>query len=134
MTNEQAMELGRRAVACKGWRWMAGMKTTAGDRVLGYFEAPVCSRGNGLNDGGWMQDDTPQPYTEIIPDLEDHATLGCLLALVRSAHNDPTITTLYIAGRWEIRCDLVDAAISLAEIGPVGGEAELLISALEFAP
>jgi hypothetical protein len=56
------IELSKRAVACRKWRWLPGMLcTTAGYR-----------KENGA-----------------LPDLEDAATLGCLLALVREAKQCP---------------------------------------------
>jgi hypothetical protein len=69
MTDEQ-IALARRAIACPKWRWMPGMKVSEGFRVtesLAPFMFPV-----------------------DLPDLNDPATLGCLLALVREAHHEPT--------------------------------------------
>jgi len=61
-------DLSRRAVACKGWRWMPGMRDArTGER----YET---------GDGFWI--------VNKWPDLTDPATLGCLLALVRDAHRD----------------------------------------------
>lgn len=62
------MDLARRAVACKHWRWMPGMTTTTGIRIS--------------NLSVWDTD---------LPDLTDPATLGCLLALVREAWRSPLI-------------------------------------------
>lgn len=71
--------LGARAVACKCWRWMPGMKLDAEsetyrltyiymdelDEVRPILEAP---------DGwGW-----PRKGSGWLPDLDDHATLGCI--------------------------------------------------------
>jgi hypothetical protein len=56
--------LGRRAVACKGFRWMPGMADCWGGRVR---------EGDGLD------------RASAFPDFTDAATLGCLLALVREA-------------------------------------------------
>jgi hypothetical protein len=69
MTEEQ-IELAKRAVACKGWRWMPGMAWFDG-RFLQYR---VQSEAHAVvvDEGG-------------LPDLTDPATLGCLLALVREA-------------------------------------------------
>lgn len=66
---EQMLDLARRAVACKGWRWMPGMADCYGRR---------------LREGDWLD-----PAAEF-PDLTDPATLGCLLALVREARGEPT--------------------------------------------
>jgi hypothetical protein len=64
MSQEQMIELARRAVTCRGWRWMPGMADCYGRR---------------LREGDWLD-----PAAEF-PDLTDPATLGCLLALVREA-------------------------------------------------
>jgi hypothetical protein len=70
MTEEQ-IALARRAVACRGFRWLPGMLTTEGMRVV-----VRC-----FGDDNEPDDD--------IPDLTDPATLGCLLALVREARAVP---------------------------------------------
>jgi len=62
--------LARRAVACKGWRWMPGMR---GVRV------------DGTTDRIMDESEASTPNADILPDLTDPATLGCLLALVREA-------------------------------------------------
>ncbi len=93
MTNEliefgsELYSLGKCAVACKGWRWMPGM------RWLEWLESdcgePDYTGRIEDEDGGdgVIRQDRPGE----IPDLSDPATLGCLLALVREAHEDSTI-------------------------------------------
>jgi len=83
--------LSRRAVACKHWRWLPGMLTTDGLRILeggthyviGYKFGET-RRGGGLFDG---------ESTGLLPDLTDPATLGCVLALVREAFPTAPATT-----------------------------------------
>lgn len=118
------IELGKRAVACKRWRWMGGM-----------FD-PVEER--------WI---TRSIYPGTIPDLSDPATLGCLLALVREAYGDPSLyvrlsdTTRVSDGAraWEV-LGWFDAAWSPdGRAGTWRGwgyasEAEALVAALEAAP
>ncbi len=65
--NTDLESLARRAVACRGWRWMPGMADCWGGRVR---------EGDGLD------------RAAALPDFRDPATLGCLLALVREAWVD----------------------------------------------
>jgi hypothetical protein len=77
--------LARRAVACKGFRWMPGMRTVRDD-------------GHGFHIGCTVTASKVKP--EWLPDLTDPATLGCLLALVREACDDPTIRTQASGPYW----------------------------------
>ena len=79
--------LGRRAVACKGWRWMPGMKLLCPERG--------CDRVVRVEDrlyvehGSWT---LPAP-SDILPDFRDAPTRGALLELVREAWKDPEACT-----------------------------------------
>jgi hypothetical protein len=155
MTDEQKA-LSRRAVACKGWRWVPGMAAQA---VLadGAVE-PVVGIVVGFMDvlpSVWWPDllarRVHHPTEHLIPDLTDPATLGCLLALVREAWRCPTVYVRQSTTRrasdsviaWEV-CDLyLDAeacrALGVPREGSVGSwghfsEAEALVFALESAP
>ena len=128
--SEEQIALARRAIACKGWRWMPGMADCWGGRVR---------EGDGLD------------RSSAFPDLSDPATLGCMLALVRKAWRCPTVyvrqsTTRRVSDgviAWEV-CDLyLDAeacrALGVPREGSVGSwghgsEAEALVAALESAP
>lgn len=126
------LDLAKRAVACKHWRWKRGMRTTCGilnggdDWVtFGYDHKDVVV----LNDDGrWL------------PDLTDPATLGCLLALVREAWGDQG---LHCAGRysdgkwlWHVRGGHPHGATFRRRVYAIGHgtEAEALVAALEAAP
>jgi hypothetical protein len=81
MTDEQ-IALARRAVACRGWRWMPGMLTSFNARHLG--------RHLWVDQGSSVVVYADQNEGEV-PDLTDPATLGCLLALVREAWGDKAV-------------------------------------------
>jgi hypothetical protein len=71
-------DLSKRAIACKGWRWMPGM------RAVGRRNLPAA----------WFRVEEVVPsltgeWADAVPDLTDPATLGCLLALVREAWGEP---------------------------------------------
>lgn len=125
---DQMQDLARRAVACKHWRWMAGM-------LVHNADGPV------RIDGG---DSEPFIYGRCqwsgerfelsvrsgpCPDLTDPATMGCLLALVRKAWSDKVacICTLHYASKWFV--DLPNG-----EVVCCATEAEALVTALEAAP
>ena len=98
--NEEMQVLARRAVACKRWRWMDGMRTQGGDRAQGRIDL-------GLEDSYSWDVDTSgyrlfDGATEL-PDLTDPATLGCLLALVREAWDDRGVyNVLRPSGIWMV--------------------------------
>jgi len=77
MTDEQ-IALAKRAVACKGWRFMGGM------RVLD----PIGPHPQRISDDDEGEASWRANYW--LPDLTDPATLGCLLALVREVRGEPT--------------------------------------------
>ena len=116
MTQEQMIELARRAVACKGWRFMGGMLLAEG-----VWQARV---GEGWR---WKED------AELLPVLEDPATLGCLLALVREAWGDP-----HASASWDYETNgpVVVACSHTSRwiFRDRQTEAEALVAALEAAP
>jgi hypothetical protein len=83
-------DLGRRAVACKHWRWMPGMmlqwKTVKGS----HYRGRVCDTWSFEDEGALYCEGHEDRFTReelkaAWPDLSDPATLGCLLHLVREA-------------------------------------------------
>ncbi len=105
------LDLARRAVACRGWRWLPGTADCWGGRVR---------EGDGLD------------RAAAFPDLRDPATLGCLLALVREAWGDPTIVTAGTRARgWIVDWDEQSPVLVL---GVYATEVEALVVALEAAP
>ena len=130
MTEEQ-IALAKRAVACKGWRWMPGMLTSFNARHLG--------RHLWVDQGSSVVVYADQNEGEV-PDLTDPATLGCLLALVREAfpgcHAEPNG-----APEWDGYDEAErDNWWAVFTCGPhrlmANGatEAEALVAALEAAP
>jgi hypothetical protein len=110
MTEEQIV-LARRAVACKGWRWMPGMKVIDSVRMT----------------EGMLK----FTHHSDLPDLTDPATLGCLLALVREARGEPTYLPTCL--------DVHDEAWVVHPPGPwrqtrYESYASVLVAALEAAP
>jgi hypothetical protein len=81
--------LGRRAVACKGWRWLPGMRATDGARVLavGTSDAVglILRTADQPEDGTRGDDVGWDPPRDRLPDLADPATLGATIALAREA-------------------------------------------------
>ena len=122
--------LGERAIACKHWKWLPGMLLDGGARVvdcLGGGDARGLIR---CWDAGEGDSDRGYPAEFGLPDLTDPATLGCLLALVREAWGDASISVCKDAcGAWV--CDAMRGQKLLAE---ADAEAEALVCALEAAP
>lgn len=120
-------DLGRRAVACKNWRWMPGMVTACALRVVdGGADYAIGHRSGATRDGGgWYDGDA----SGLFPDLSDPATLGCLLALVRIAYGDPSFVVRCVAGLWYEESNKRALVARGSDT-----EAEALVAALEAAP
>ena len=116
MTDDM-ITLGKRATACKGWRWMPGMVTLKGSRIYEVVLSSDECYGDAechewLNDNGWGINHCDyhrgRPLAEascghvwldrVLPDLTDPATLGCILALVREAYPP----TQFMQDEWEM--------------------------------
>lgn len=144
MTDDM-IELARDAVACKGWRWMPGMRYT-------------------IWPGMTLRVPDTLPFAApdgALPDLTDPATLGCLIALVREALGTTTsewqglsyVAPLFVIceeGLYSLRRDGGDGNEALFDDGQWSfdtkskadgaleichkTEAEALVHALEVAP
>lgn len=126
-------ELGKRAVVCKHWRWLPGMAFDhkdgrTGRTVLRPLAGEVCAvvgELRGLAKTHVVADD-------IVPDLSDPATLGCLLRLVRDAYVDQRLWAFPVEdkrGNWSVTVRTTPQAWFYGNT-----EAEALVAALEAAP
>lgn len=123
--------LGRRVVACRGW---------SADPVEAHTVGEIRCAGTGVL---WRWDEDVW-----IPSLDDSATLGVLLGLVREAWRDPGVWLHRLSGsfpsgvvRWDVLAG--ERADDLRKHGsrPMGyrlasgaTEIEALVAALEAAP
>ncbi len=120
-------DLGRRAAACKHWRWRDGSKRVHAEhrwawRLCGWRWFPCDERSNAVHDSC---------FAEAIPDLSDPATIGCLIALVREARREPGYAPSCldaIEGAWVVETPSRKRQTRYAS------EAEALVAALEAAP
>ena len=127
-------DLGRRAVACKHWRWMPGMLVEPlGFRVV-WFDDHMIGESDQVS---YFWERVPHIY----PDLSDHATLGCLLALVREVWKDDVTPTPIVSASdskrrwWHIGLgEHVIGGVSRGVSLEAESESELLVAALEAAP
>lgn len=123
-------ELAKRAIACKGWRWLPGMRTQHHGRVIDGTGVAVVDGSRLIApalDRAWT---VPAREVAALPDLSDAATLGALLALVREAWGCDSLTCqplLPLVGvhGWRV-------VGTSAKSGHT--EAEALVAALEAAP
>lgn len=134
-------DLAKRAVACKHWRWTRGMTAICenGWRVLRGTDTWGWDDHGNWPGGPPYRDLAAALNREILPDLTDPATLGCLLALVRKAWGDQG---LHCAGRysdgewlWHVQGGYPHGATFRRRVCTIGHvtEAEALVVALEAA-
>ena len=98
-------DLGKRAVACKHWRWMPGMRLRS---VRPYLRI-VGRNTDGSFRLSWDDPDRPvegdiyvvEDLARATVDLTDPATLGCLMHLVREAWGGKVVIR-WGNGWWEV--------------------------------
>ena len=125
-----SMELAKRAVACKHWRWLPGMLATDGVSIAcrAYNDGIALRWATNVPDWPLYSVDENE---EFLPRREDPATLGCLLSLVRKAREEQTYLPTCI--------DHLDEAWVIEPPSKVRqtryeSYAEALVAALEAAP
>ena len=112
------------------FRWMPGMRDDSGRRVNCPGHYP-----SGVNDG----DDRMRPNVSALahdarPDIEDHATKGCLLALARESWGDPALSAAWVVARDGGLLWLICSRSSYVVDGYHDTEAEAIIAAILSAP
>lgn len=129
MTEEQNA-LARRAIACRLWGWMEGMLATDGVAVA--FR--VAHDGERMvmipNVPNWEAMPLPPPG-DILPVFTDPATVGCLLARLRTIYGKASLTTQFRGkGRWWVgEYESNPSAFTLIATGD--GEVDAMVKALE---
>ena len=109
-------ELATRAVACRHWRWMPGMLTDNDNRLSTRLVNVA----------------TPSPRLRgCLPVLDDPATIGCLLALVREAWETQRANCYMVHPEDDWGCNVQVYEVSGLFRGPT--EAHALVAALEGA-
>jgi len=144
------IELAIRAVACKHWRWMPGMRVMYNwggicrDRFLCMDETYMHLS---VEDGPpedvrpmtWIRKKHESFARDCVPDFDDPATLGCLLALVRQAWPAAPASTNYHGcydpqrGHYHVWTCYYCTGTSWEQVTG-DSEIEALVEALEMAP
>jgi hypothetical protein len=123
------LDLGRRAVACKYWRWMPGMLGLTRDGAARYV-------GHGLWWDCLAEEVLLDEPIGVVPLLSDPATIGCLSELVtelwgNEGHGRMCLTYLD-RGMWSLSCEIDGAYLPDDHFADTGA-AKVLIKALEAA-
>lgn len=122
--NTEEVEIAKRAVACKKWRWLPGMRAIGrkGKSEAWFRVEEKLSKLTG-------------DWSEAIPDLSDPATIGCLLELVREVWLDREAAYSRCESGWVLlygssRVGIASMVIPTLTSKTIAG---LLVNALEGA-
>ena len=130
------VEISERLIACKGFRWMPGMRTLGEWRIIN-VDADGVEVVTDLGEVVLFHSGDLPHIASSLPDLTDPATIGCLLVLVREVWEDPTASTAATReadGKRGWVMDCWDPKSPLNGIGPFQSEAATLVAALVAAP
>lgn len=135
------LDLAKRAVATKHFRWMPGMRlscpTRGYGRIIALTPGLLIEWEQGYHRKTWALE---QARLELLPDLNDPATLGCFLALVRKAWRRPHAAAAMGGFGWNVYPFVTNGVIGdePAITGRYGDgyatEAGAIVSLLEEAP
>lgn len=103
-------QLGVRAVACARWEWMPGMMLQWKTENGSHYRGRVCDTWSFEDEGALYCEGHEDRFTRdelkaAWPDLDDSATIGCLLALVRAAYRNDKLWAFPVEdarGEWSV--------------------------------
>lgn len=122
--NTEEVEIAKRAVACKKWKWLPGMRAVGrkGQPEAWFRVEEKLSKLTG-------------DWSKAVPDLSDPATIGCILELVREVWLDDEAAYSRCDSGWVLlygssRVGIASMIIPTKTSKTVAG---LLVNALEGA-
>lgn len=98
--------LARRVTDCKSWRWMPGMRTIGDWRVIN-IDADGVEVVTDLGEVVLFHSGDLPHIASSLPDLNDPATLGCLIYLIQESYNKKIVICIG-NGWWSIQSDCKD--------------------------
>ena len=130
--------LARRAFDWEDWRWMPGIAIVDSYGVRGYVVdiAPLPDPGAWVANRAGVAWLSAEEMGRCLPDLSDHATKGCVLALVREAWetqrgSDCIASTFHTGTGWGVGSRCASGALAVIVLPTYKTEAEALVAALK---
>lgn len=114
----ELVDAAKKIITLKSWEWLPGMLGVryCESGKLDYLKPEVRIQGH--------RDVEYAKTSEVIPDLTDPATLGCLLCLVRKASRDPRAYLCdyngYDSVEWAVCSDVVEIIREELDLKPKG--------------
>jgi len=94
--SDELQKLALELVACEQWRWMAGM------RWIEFNEYATEGRYEDEGDAAYATECQRRTPDDEAPDLTDHATVGCLLAMADDALGWAACVKMDSKGDWGV--------------------------------